>query len=437
MLFANRYLPDKVSKCTKVLKCLKLLRGVWLKRSLFSTLRILVTLANFYFVFAICSVYANVPMETAGKRVAEIVYRIDKQPVTSTSEELNVLRNQTAVQVGDKLSRYAVQQSITALYATQRYAQIQVYAQEIDDGVVLTYQLTPFARIEEITILGVSDSELRLAIDQVLISKPEGTYIPETIKTDISRIKRVCEDYGYFDADVIVSDMANREPRTANREPRNVRLIYQITLGDPSVINELRIQGNAAIPTYRLEAACTFSQQHPIYNKSGVDTDVASMQAMYRKNSYPTATIKPTFARETGVLQFEVNEGKRVEFKFVTDIGEVPLSLQDTFKADIGPLINTSTTAVWERRIKSYFKAAGYHDTTVDEEVVDASEIMLTINPGMRYVVSRVRFTGNWAFSEMELLREMTIKPITGFIPNLQARIAKRLFQQEQRPFFL
>ena len=96
-------------------------------------------------------------------------------------------------------------------------------------------------------------------------------------------------------------------------------LIYQIALGDPSVINELRIQGNAAIPTYRLEAACTFSQQHPVYNKSGVDTDVASMQAMYRENSYPTATIKPTFARETGVLQFEVNEGKRVEFKFVTD----------------------------------------------------------------------------------------------------------------------
>ena len=91
---------------------------------------------------------------------------------------------------------------------------------------------------------------------------------------------------------------------------------------------------------------------------------------------------------------------------------------------------------MWERRIKSYFKAAGYYDTTVDEEVVDASEITLTINPGMRYVVSRMSFAGNRAFSGVELLREMTIKPITGFIPNLQARIAKRLFQQEQRPFF-
>jgi len=395
---------------------------------------------NCFILFLCCfffgSVHANAPIEITGTRVAEIAYRINGQPVTSTTEQLNILRNQTAVRVGDAFSRYAIQQSVKALYATQRYAQIQVYAQDGIDGVTLTYQLTPFARIEEIMILGVSDSEFRVAINEVLTLKPEGTYIPEVIKTDISRIKRVCEDYGYFGASVAVSDVANREPRTANREPRNVRLIYQITLGDASVINKLEIQGNSAISTYRLEAACAFSQQHPVYNKSGVDTDVALMQAIYRENNYPTAMIVPTFFRETGVLRFEVSEGKRVNFKFVADDGEIPLSLQDTFKADIVPLINTSTTAVWERRIKSYFKAAGYHDTTVDETVVDVSEVMLTINPGMQYVVSRVSFVGNRAFSDVELLREMTIKPIIGFIPNLQARIAKGLLRREQRQFF-
>ncbi len=387
---------------------------------------------NCFILFLCCfflgSVRADALREATGMRVAAIEYRINGQPGMSTTEELNILRNQTAVQVGDAFSRYAIQQSVKALYATQQYAQIQVYIQDGIDGVTLTYQLTPFARIEEIMILGVADSEFRLAINEVLTSKPEGTYIPEIIKTDISRIKEVCRDYGYFRASVEVSDVAVSEPR-------NVRLIYQITLGDASSINALQIQGNSAIPTYRLEGACTFSQQHPVYNKSGVDTDVALMQAIYRKNNYPTATIVPTFFRETGVMRFEVSEGKRVNFKFVADGGEVPLSLQDTFKADIVPLITTSTTAVWERRIKSYFKAAGYHDTTVDETVVDVSEVMLTINPGMQYVVSRVSFVGNRAFSDVELLREMTIKPI-GFIPNLQARIAKGLFRREQRQFF-
>ena len=372
-------------------------------------------------------------METTGMCVAAIEYRIDGQPVTSTTEELNILRNQTVVRVGDAFSRYAIQQSVKALYATQRYAQIQVYVQEADDGIALIYQLTPFARIEEIMILGISDSEFRVAIEEVLISKPEGTYIPEVIKTDISRIKRVCEDYGYFGASVAVSEVESEE--SGEHRPARVGLIYQITLGDASLINELQIQGNADISTSRLEAVCAFSQQHPVYNKSSVDTDVAAMRAIYRENKYPTATIVPTFFRETGVLQFAVREGRRVNFKFVADEGEVPLLLQDTFEADIVPLINTSTTAVWERRIKSYFQAAGYHDTIVDE-AVDASEVMLTINPGMQYVVSRVSFTGNRAFSDVELLREMTIKPITGFIPNLRARIAKGLFRREQRRLF-
>ncbi|MDE0552962.1 MAG: hypothetical protein OXI24_02005, partial [Candidatus Poribacteria bacterium] len=388
-------------------------------------------------------------METTSRRVAEIAYRINGQPVTSTREQLNILRNQTVVQVGDVFSRYAIQQSIKALYATQRYAQIHVYAQDGIDGVTLTYQLTPFARIAEVMILGVSDSEFRRAINEVLTLKPEGTYIPEVVKTDISRIKRVCENYGYFGASVAVSDIAvgSRQSALSRKSTgdlrrkdasvtENVRLIYQITLGDASTINKLQIQGNSAIPTYRLEAACTFSRQHSVYNKLGVDADVVLMQAIYRENSYPTATIIPTFFRETGVLRFEVSEGKQVNFKFVADDGEVPLSLQDTFKAGIVPLITTSTTAVWERRIKSYFKAAGYHDTTVDEAVVDVSEAMLTINPGMQYVVSRVSFAGNRAFSDVELLREMTIKPITGFIPNLQARIAKGLFRREQRRLF-
>ena len=83
-------------------------------------------------------------METAGGRVSEIAYRINDQPVTSTTEQLNILKNQIAVRVGDRLSLHAIQQSIKALYATQQYAQIQVYAQEIDDGIAAHLSTDPF-----------------------------------------------------------------------------------------------------------------------------------------------------------------------------------------------------------------------------------------------------------------------------------------------------
>ena len=361
------------------------------------------------------------------KQIAKIEYYIGTTPAEETTEHLNILRNQTVVYAGDLLlSRYAIRQSIKALYATQQYSQIQVYSQDTPDGVALTYQLTPFARIEQIVFSGIPENEVKTAIENAMRSKQGGKYVPTIVKADAQRIKKICQEYGYFDAKVKVPD-ALTEAGT---------LTYQISVGDASAIKILQIQGNATISTNRLKAVCNFSRLFPIYNKSAVETDRAAMLELYHKNNYPTATIVPTFVPETGVLQFHVNEGKEVRINFVVDVGELPLSLQDTFREDIISLINTISSTIWERRIKSYFKSAGYHDTTVYEKVLDASSVQLTIDPGTRYVVKGVTFFGNRAFSDAKLLREMTMKPIGGFLRNLQASIVRLLFQREQRRFF-
>ena len=361
------------------------------------------------------------------KQIAKIEYYIGTTPAEETTEELNILRNQTVVYAGDLLlSRYAIRQSIKALYATQQYSQIQVYSQDTPDGIALTYQLTPFARIEQISLSGIPENEVKTAIENAMRSKQGGKYVPTIVKTDAQRIKLVCQAYGYFNAKVIAPDGLTNTGT----------LTYQITVGDASTIKRLKIQDNTVISENRLKAVCNFSRLFPTYNKSAVDTDVANMLELYRENNYPTATITSNFEPETGVLHFRVNEGKEVGITFVLDVGELPLSLQDAFREDIASLINTTNPSIWERRIKSYFKAKGYHDTTVSEETPDAYSVRLTINPGTRYIVKGVTFFGNRAFSDAKLLREMTMKPIGGFLRNLQADIVRLLFQREQRRFF-
>ena len=360
------------------------------------------------------------------KYIAKIEYAIDGNPIQETTEYLNILRNQTVVYAGDRLSRSAVQQSIKVLYATEQYSQIQVYSQDTPAGIVLTYDLTPFARIKEIVLAGIPENEFKDTIENVMRSKPGGRYVPTIAKTDTSRIERVCQEYGYFNAKVTVADALTEDGILA----------YQIIPGNASIIKVLQIQGNAAISTNRLKAACNYSQLSPVYNQSGVTTDVASMLELYHESNYPTATIAPNFNHETGILQFHINEGRRVQLNFVRNIGELPLLLQDAFREDITPLINTASPTMWERRIKSYFRTEGYHDTIVDEETLDEFSVRLTINPGARYVVKRVTFSGNRAFSDAKLLQEMTTKPIRGFLQNLQANVTKVLFRREQKRFF-
>ena len=395
-----------------------------------------------WFILTLCcvllqSVGADEPTETShdpvidqnakpdDRRVVKIDYYNDTEPVSENIAQLNILRTQTAVRIGNRFSRYAIQQSVKALYTTQQYSQIQVYSQDTPDGVVLTYQLTPFARIKEIALSGIPENEFKNAIENVMKSKPGGRYVPAIVKTDIDRIKRICREYGYFDAEVTVADALTEDGT----------LTYQIIARDASTIKRFQIQGNTAISTNRLKAACNFSRLLPIYNKSNVDTDVASMLELYRKSSYPTATIVPTFVPETGILQFRISEGKHVQLNFVLDVGKLPLSRRDAFREDITPLINTASSSMWERRIKSYFKDEGYHDTTVQEKVVDETSVQLTINPGKRYVVKGVIFSGNRAFSDADLLREMTTKPTGGFLQTLRASITK-LFQRKQKRFF-
>ncbi len=391
-----------------------------------------------WFILLLCcvllqSVEADEPTETPhdpvmdqkeepdDRRVLKIDYYNDTEPVSENIAQLNILRTQTVVRVGNRFSRHAIQESVKALYTTQQYSQIQVYSRDTPDGVVLTYQLTPFARIKEISLSGIPENEFKKAIENAMKSKPGGRYVPAIVKADIDRIKRTCQEYGYFNTEVTVSGALTEDGT----------LTYQIIVGDASTIKRFQIQGNTAISTNRLKAACNFSRLLPIYNKSDVDADVASMLELYRKSSYPTATIVPTFAPETGVLQFRVNEGKQVQLNF----GKLPLSLQDAFREDIATVIGPASSSMWERRIKSYFKDEGYHDTTVQEKVVDEASVQLTINPGKRYVVKGVTFSGNRAFSDADLLREMTTKPTGGLLRALQTSIT-RLFQRKQERFF-
>ena len=354
-------------------------------------------------------------------RIVEIKYYIDTEPIEDATEQLD-LRNQISTRVGDRLSLHAVQRSIKALYTTQQYSQIQVYVQEASDGVVLSYALTSFARIKAITIIGIPANDFRQAIENAIRLKPGAKYVPAIAKADINTIKRICETYGYFNAQVAISDALTVEGM----------LTYQMTVGDPSTIKRLKIQGNAAITTERLKAACRFSLLSPVYNTAGVATDVASVEELYRENNYPTATVEPIFDPETGLLEFHINEGKYVEFNFVSDVG----AQQATFKKEIAEQINTAIPAMWERRIRSYFRDQGYHDTTVHEEDLDASKVRLTIDPGARYWVASVTFSGNRAFSDAELLREMITRPIGGRWQRLRANITGLLLRVKRKTFF-
>lgn len=381
------------------------------------------------------------------KLIAKIEYRLDTRPV-STPDRLTVLEKQTLIEVGEPFSRYAVQRSVVSLYASEQFSQVNVYALDTPEGVVLTFELKSVRRIKEINFLGVP-AELTPAIEIAIKSKLGAVYVPAIAKSDVNRIKAACADYGFFGSGAMVypEECATDSLAVGSVSNRAITLTYQITLGDASVITELQIQGHSSISTQYIKAACELVRVGKIYRTSSVESDIASIRALYRKNNYPEATIEPTFVHQTGVLTFHVDEGRQLLIDFLSEDGKPFVSLpfireyltklriiREDYKADelrnqITRLINTPF--MWEQTIQAHFKARGYDRTTVRWAVLMDTplkyHVRFTINPGTRYIVTRVTFSGNRAFSDEELLREMKTKPPNSF----SQRLRKRYFYEQ------
>ncbi len=386
-------------------------------------------------------------------------------------------------------------ESSNQLQTTAETTQTQPY--EKPEGVVLIFELKSVRRIRELNFLGVP-VELIRAIEMAIQSKLGAVYVPAIAKSDVDRIKAACSDYGFFDAEIVQTSAlvytpqsgANTLPtdessnqlqttaETTQTQPyeKGAALTYQITLGDASVITELQIQGHSSIATQllkeqrwytprkagqipfpptrfstnfkrqqeppklnltkkQIEAACELVRVGEIYRTSAVESDIASIRALYRKNNYPAATIEPTFVHQTGVLTLHVDEGRQLLIDFLSEDGKPLVSfsfprvllaklrlIRENYKSEelrnqITRLINTPF--MWEKTIQAHFKAMGYDRTAVRWVVLMDTplkyHVRFTINPGTRYIVTRVTFSGNRAFSNAELLREMKTKPSDSF----------------------
>ncbi len=363
--------------------------------------------------------------------VAHLAYHLDAIPVTDV-ETLSILRERTYLKVGEPFSRHAIHRSVVSLYASAQFSKVEVYAKESHNGVSLTFSLTSVRRIAAVHTLGVPEELRRLLQSAMKRILPRGqnrlqvgeSYHPAYAQRDVAGIKAGCAALGYFGATV-----------KATFSQETGTLTYQITLGAPSRVTDIQIQENTASSTQTLKDALHISRVGEIYRRAAVETDADALVALYRKRGYLAATVLHTFAPETGILQFSVDAGKRLVFIFLEeplttfpDNGDDGLrqttsqpqqSLQtmqeppaDIDEAELRELIASlrNSPFMWQQRVKGYFEEKGYDGTTVDVEEADG-KITLTILPGTRYVVTRVTFSGNRAFSSGELLREMKTKP--------------------------
>ncbi len=360
-------------------------------------------------------------------KVVKIEFVIDEHPVPDIELQNNLI-DLTNLSIGANFSRYAVQRSVTSIYALKEYSKVDVYTIHTQNGIILKYELGRMMLLKEVKIVGIDSDELRNAITSEIKLKPEKKYAPIIANDDVNTIKELCADRGYFDVSVDIITTVD-----------SGTLTYQVTLGDPTYVSNFIINGNASIFTEHIKEVCNTHLKR-IYRKSNVNEDIKAIRELYRDRYYPNSVVNSTFNHDVGLLTYQINEGKQLLLDFVDENGK-PI-LQEPFfykllsvldidteepereqlRKKIETLINDRSR--WEEEVKDYFEAKGYHGTKVASRTLTNSplHIEFIVEHGTRYFVSSVEFTGNEAFLDRELLREMESKPVNFFSRHFRKR---------------
>ena len=379
-------------------------------------LSILLTLAS--------SARAEIPPEWFGARVSEVKVvgeqagRIDQRSL--------------GVPVGAKLTRALVRNAILRLSEQGRWADIQIDAQKVPDGVALLVHLTPRLLALRIEVQGNSTLEDREVLRVLGLreeSELDRAWFPEWQE----RLMESYHERGFDHTRITISTLDTDDPA------RKV-LRVNIEEGEPTRIHSVRFEGDALPRRKGLRRVLGF--------RAGDRADLVTIneglnrtELLLRSVGYYGAELAEPRIERTGyqadvVIPSHVGPAYEVRFH-----EHGPLSQGELFAAlSLGEerLAGDADLKALEQRLVELYRKYGFRDARVqvtgrEELRVFASEVTheryeeptmvldVTIATGIQTEVERVEFPGAKHFSD-KLLRDQVYSYLEEDLPGSSVR---------------
>ena len=362
-----------------------------------------------------------------GQTVTDIVFR------GITSADPAMLRRLLAQKTNEPLDREKLRTSLQALYATGRFATLQV---EVEPGPPKTLTLV-FVATENyfngaITVDGTPQKTNPKPNQLIAASQLDlgDLFAEEKLTSSMERMKKVLADNGYYQASITYT----LEP---NREISQMAIHFHVNPGEQARVGDVTIDGDTGIPAAQVRTLTKLKSGDKV-KAEHVTRALERLRAHYQKNNHLEAQVSLTARRyqaDTNRLNyvFEVEQGPTVAIS--TD-GEkiskgelkklVPVYQENSVDDD---LLNEG-----RRNLRDYLQTQGYFDANVEVERQSTPEqnqlnIVYKIDPGIRHKLVSVKIEGNRYFTT-EIIRErMAVQPSSMLLPN--GRLNQRLLNDD------
>jgi outer membrane protein insertion porin family len=326
--------------------------------------------------------------------------------------------------------------ALKALLATNLFDKVTIER----SGERLILHLTEAPVLDHVAFEGnkkIKDTELSAAVD----SKPRGTLQRAMVQSDVERILEAYRHAGRDDVSV--------RPEIINRGNDRVDLVYVVTEGAKTTVQQIEFTGNKAFGKRQLAAVIktsattflSFLTGGDVYDPDRVAGDREQLRTYYRSKGYADASVTNAVAEYDPAihgftLTFAIDEGPLYHFGEVTLVCNVPgldpEKLRRLLLVRAGALFDGNALDKTDELLALELSKLGYPFAQVKPQTTrDAStqriDVALVIDQGARTYVERIDIHGNTRTRGYVIRREFDIAEGDAYNKGLIDRAERRL----------
>ncbi|MBZ5628943.1 MAG: BamA/TamA family outer membrane protein [Acidobacteriia bacterium] len=324
------------------------------------------------------------------------------------------LRQLVAQNLGGALDRQKLGRAMRALYATGRFADLQVEAQRSPrNEVSLVFVATENLFIGATTVQGApkrpSAAQLRDA-GKLELGK---LYSPAAVEQGLQRMKNMLSDNGYHQAAIAVSE--ERHP-----EFQQINLHFSVTPGPLARIGRVIVDGSPGLSD---EEILRIAKLHPgdKVNSERITRALTRLRKRFSKMERLEAQISITDRRyraENNTLDyvFRIVRGPVVNIS-VSGAGISESKLRRYIPVYEEHAVDDDLLNEGRRNLRDYLQTQGYFDAVVeyadrrDPRQPQKVEIVYTVAAGQKHELTNINIEGNKYFASGLIRERLAIQP--------------------------
>ena len=327
---------------------------------------------------------------------------------------------------GQPLDASKVRTDLRSLFASGRYRDMQVTAQENGNGITLVYSGTARYYVGRVEIAGVPSDRLASLLEFATKLDPGTPYTEAEIPVAVDGIKQSLAQNGYFQpvikADTSKDDFGQQVNTkfTINIGPKAVVGTVALEGKDPGItVRDFRQKGGLDCSKITKAADKLLRKQCQVkVERDTVSTALSGVRGFYQKKERLEGTIS---------LQEQAYEAskKRLNYRFAAEQGPIVhvvingVKVSKSRKQLLVPIYQESTVDndlinEGSYNIKDFLQQQGYFDVDDTVKVVGEKTPVVTVQydvvPGKRHRVSQVNIKGNKYFSRDLIDERLRVK---------------------------